>query len=127
MTFGDEPEVHFTKTKSHRDRIVPIEPETADVLQRLKAQTLSQGGPFVGMEDNLGRCWGRVVRASGVPWISMHDLRRTYVTRLVRGGADLPAVQKLAGHANIQTTLRYYNWTSNDDLRRAVSKLRKRA
>lgn len=122
---GDEPEVHFARTKSYKDRLVPINPDVVTVLRRLQAMTLQQGGPFVGMGDNLGCMWGRIVKKAGVSPITIHDLRRTYVTRMVRAGTPLPNVQKLAGHADIQTTLRYYNWASDHDLRQAVKMLKK--
>ena len=121
---GDEPQVHFSRTKSHRDRIVPINPEDVTVLRRLQAQTLRDGGPFMGMTGNIDNQWYRILSNAGLSGISIHDLRRTYVTRLIRAGVPLPTVQSLAGHSSINTTLRYYNWVSGDDKREAVKKLR---
>ena len=124
---GDTPMVIFDRTKSRRDRKVPITPETADVFRRLQIQTLQEGGPFVGLRNNLGRKWGRVRVKAGLPDVRIHDLRATYVTRLIRAGVPLPTVQKLAGHADIKTTLRFYNWVSDGDLRAGVEKLRRSA
>ncbi len=125
---ADDAFVHLSKTKGHCDRIIPIHAETREVLLRLKAQTLQAGGPFVGMHNNLERKWERIKKAAEVDSaIKMHDLRRTYVTRLIRANVPLPTVQKLAGHKDIKTTLKFYNWVSMDDRREAVEKLRRNA
>jgi len=44
---------------------------------------------------------------AGVKPFTPHDLRRTFVSRLLDLGVDIAIVAKMAGHSNIQTTARY--------------------
>lgn len=44
---------------------------------------------------------------AGVKPFTPHDLRRTFVSRLLDSGVDIAIVAKMAGHSNIQTTARY--------------------
>ncbi|WP_411682652.1 tyrosine-type recombinase/integrase [Clostridium thailandense] len=59
------------------------------------------------------------------PGIRMHPhkFRHTFCTRLLKKGVELTTVAKLAGHASIQTTARFYINTSQKDKRDAVELL----
>lgn len=46
-------------------------------------------------------------KRAGVKFFTPHDLRRTFVSNLLDAGVDIATVAKMAGHSNIQTTVRY--------------------
>lgn len=44
---------------------------------------------------------------SGVINFTPHDLRRTFITRLIEKNVDLNTVRQLAGHSDVNTTIKY--------------------
>jgi integrase/recombinase XerD len=66
------------------------------------------------------------VAAGIVPLPSPHKLRHSFATHLVRGGADLRAVQAMLGHADLGTT-EIYTHVAQDHVRAAHAKSHPRA
>lgn len=50
----------------------------------------------------------KICDKAGIKRFSMHVLRHTFATRCIEAGVDLPVLQKLMGHANIETTINTY-------------------
>jgi integrase len=61
------------------------------------------GKPYTSLKTGFSAA----IRRSGIGHCRFHDLRHLFGTRLVAAGVDLVTVQKLMGHASIETTLRY--------------------
>jgi integrase len=60
----------------------------------------------------LGRMRALCVEA-GVPYITVHGIRRTHSTRLLDAGEDVGQVARRLGHANVDVTRRHY-WTISE-------------
>jgi integrase len=56
------------------------------------------------------------------PPFRLYDLRHTALTRMAMAGVDLPTLRELAGHTNIQMTMRYVHPTP-EHKRAAIQKL----
>jgi integrase len=55
----------------------------------------------------IRRFWHGIQREVGIPDVRIHDLRHTFASLLVSGGASLEMIGKLLGHSQMQTTQRY--------------------
>jgi integrase len=72
--------------------------------------------------DTLKRIIGYVRAASGIRF-TLHTLRHSYVSWLIRSGVPLPVASELAGHTKIETTMQYIR-VFDADKRAAVQRLR---
>jgi integrase len=98
--------------KSGRGRIIPM----TDVLASAISTPRHLRGPNVFVEDdgspadeNLLQDWmEQATRRAGLDVTrSLHILRHTFCSRLAMKGAPAKAIQELAGHQSLGTTLRY--------------------
>jgi integrase len=134
--------------KLRSERVIPIEPETADLIRTIKKL---RGERPPGVDPETGRsvealfpnpwndCIGTypfrrklrsVAKSAGISEnVHPHRLRHTYATELVRNGLNLVGVMRLLGHKTIKMTLRYVEVTNEDlgrDYLRAMENARQR-
>jgi len=86
-------------------------------LQQLRQQGIMAERLRTTPDENV-RPWKNILQATGIEG-TFHDLRRTAITRWTW---NMPPqnVKKLAGHADIATTMEYYAAVSNDVILRAA-------
>lgn len=107
--------------KGNKEREVPLPAGARAALDNWYSFRGKTAGPILCPFDRYGRphpgesisrsgAWKilhSVFEAAGVAGATPHDLRRTLVTTMLGHGVDAGTVQKLVGHASIQTTMRY--------------------
>lgn len=100
-------------TKQRKIHRVPISQDVAAIV-RLRQQVVPRGNPWLFPGETVGqpvkdisRFWARVQREADLPGVRIHDLRHTFASLLVSGGASLEMIGKLLGHSQMQTTQRY--------------------
>jgi integrase len=113
--------------KGNKFRFLPLAPETVQLLEHymhLERPDPCSAALFVSLK---GRMRGvRMTRAglrslfrhhrqtTSIKLANPHRFRTTFASDMVRAGMSLPALMKLMGHANIQTTLLYVSVTPQD-------------
>ena len=62
----------------------------------------------------------KLCEKAGIPPFCMHTLRHTYATRAIERGMQPKILQKLLGHASIQTTMDTYVHVTDDSMAKAI-------
>lgn len=101
--------VRLWKTKTGKARSVPLTPEA----RRLLALHV----PFQIKSHQVHRFWAKVrddLGLSNDTQFVLHTLRHTTATRMLKKTKNIAMVQKMLGHSNITTTLRYAHIDDQD-------------
>jgi len=106
--------------KGNKERSVPLPTWCVPLVSAWLSIRGSEPGPlFVALrrngkltdrrfsDDAVVLLLQRRAAGAGVAATQPHNLRRTYVSRLLDEGVDVSSVQRLAGHASVTTTQRY--------------------
>jgi integrase/recombinase XerD len=130
----------LARGKGSKERIVPVGAPAAAALQAYlrgaRAKLLRgraskdlfvtpRGGRMT--RQGFWKLLGRHARSAGLARrISPHQLRHSFATHLLAGGADLRSVQALLGHADVATT-QIYTHLDRSQVRRVYEKHHPRA
>jgi integrase/recombinase XerD len=111
--------IRIRQGKGRRDRDVPLSPKLLETLREywrwMKPKTYLFPGTVNGSRADKpitakmlwAACQEAAQRAGITKPVAPHLLRHSFATHLVEGGADLPTVQALLGHADLKPTSIY--------------------
>lgn len=125
LDLDQQPTLRVRPQKGANERRLPLSAETTQRLRRLQAMTMPFSGPFTGLgSTSTVQRWFRRIRISaGIKHCTLHDLRKTFCSRLAELGVNQAVVQALAGHASAATTAAYYQRIQQDVQRAAIERL----
>ncbi|TFB14113.1 site-specific integrase [Filobacillus milosensis] len=144
LTYSEEQKLYYkpnTKSEASDNREIPIPQFLIDILKKHKqaeynktTQLLGKkfsedcyvftndGGDFYRL-DTLTKKFRRVVETLPVKNITLHGLRHTFSTLMMKLGVNAKVVKDLLGHSRVQVTLDFYSHTDMEDKRKSVEKL----
>lgn len=124
---GDSPEIVLPAefTKNGKPAPQPITRELAAGLREFIAGR-EHGKPAIVVPEKTAAMLRADLEAAGIPYhtkdgtLDFHALRASYITHLIRSGANPKVVQMLARHSTITLTLDLYTRLDDGDLRKAL-------
>ena len=123
----DENTITLEITKSKHGRIVPISPTLKPWVEAMHIHD-DQVYVFGDIDPayHEKRYWQELRRCTvtmGLRSCRIHDFRHTFTKALLESSVDLPTAQKILGHRDIRTTLRYAQYFCLDSAKDAVASI----
>ncbi len=107
------PDGHGMKLKWQKERLVPLQPELAEILRKQmdpKAKYVVKSDRPRKDKTKWRTDFDQLLRLAGItkrPGLSPHSCRHTYISLMVAHTGDMRKVQKSVGHQSIVTTEKY--------------------
>lgn len=109
-----------THTKTERERLAPLSKRAIDELKRIKRFSFDEK-PFPFL--NFKRSFATAKRLAAIENLQFRDLRRTAITKWQQQEIPLGVAGKLAGHTQLQTTMKHYTSTDAQMVREVANKI----
>lgn len=106
--------IFIAESKSGKPRHVPLPTGGAELFDRLAADRagsealLRQDSGEAWKPSTYNRPWKDLLKRAGVGDITLHELRHTYASTMVRKGAPLMVVAQALGHADTRMVDKHY-------------------
>lgn len=103
-------------SKTEEARQVPLNFQAAAIacswMRRGKAYLFApdKEDRFVSATRFTQHVWRPAIKKAGISDLRWHDLRHTFATRALRGGARPEQISKVMGHKSLEQTDRYMHW-----------------
>ncbi|MCK4817097.1 site-specific integrase, partial [bacterium] len=118
--------IHVVKTKSGKNRTIPINDVLFNALSGLrKRKTSDYVFPNPETEEpfrSIRHSFENACRRANIKGLRFHDIRHTFSCRLIHRGCDIETLRSLLGHHSITVTERYIH-TNEEQKRKAVDLL----
>lgn len=113
-----------------RPREVHLPAEALGVVREAVEAARSVGSPYlfpaprdtgrpIGT-DGVSQAWRRAIRQACLPHARLHDLRHSFITRLVRRGVSPTIIRRIVGHASTQMIDQRYAHLAPDEVAAAA-------
>lgn len=118
----DRMQISINNAKGKKDRVVTLSKSILPVLNEYYKEYKPQSWIFEGQTPgehyssrSAQQIFKEAIKNLQLPAnCSFHSLRHSYATHLLENGTDISYIQKLLGHNDIKTTLRYTQISNKD-------------
>ena len=130
---GENYVYYLGDTKNNKHRRIPLNKDAQDVISRLRLATQGKDNDFLFRDEETGqrittkRVQNAIIRRgnkAGVSKVSIHRIRRTFVSKLISKGIPINVVADWTGHLPEVSIENYmYNQWTEEQQRKSIAEV----